>query len=201
MDITTTTIDKDQAAEDLARYRTIAAPNEEERAIIAALVAAVAGKPLVNLPDAVRSGGTFEDGCPRLAVMATNQAWCWVHRSGNGTVTFQGLLNTTRAALTFRIPGFEPMPYDQLNAADLISTWGRNRRRTQVPLVPPQHRVRGWRTRCVILWEVEEWARATAPRPPGDPILLRHIIDDLYSVEAVWDLSPLEQLVIGTRHD
>lgn len=68
-----------------------------------------------------------------------------------------------------------------------------------MPIVPPQHRVRGWRTKCLILWEVEEWARAAAPRPPGDPMLLRRLTGDLYSVEAVWDLTPLEQLVLGAR--
>lgn len=199
MDVTTTTIDKDQAAEQLADYQTIQAPNAEERAIIAGLVAAVAGKPLVNLPNAVRMGGSFEDGCPRLAVMATSQAWCWVNRSTNGIVTFTGLPNTRRADLTFRVPGFEGMTYDVLHPADLLNTnWG-TRRRTQVPIVPPQHRVRGWRTKCVVLWEVEEWGRARPPRPPGDPMLLRHIIDDLYSVEATWDLTPLEQLVLGAR--
>ena len=38
-------------------------------AIIAALIAATAGKSLVNLPDAIRSGGSFDDGCPHLAAM------------------------------------------------------------------------------------------------------------------------------------
>lgn len=198
MDITTTTIDKAEAAEQLAAYRTIKAPDLEERAIIASLVAAAAGKPLVNLSDAIRSGGSFDDGCPHLAVMAVDRQWCWAHRSTGGTVTFQGAPTSHARAHTFSVAGFPEMPYDDLHREHLIQSWG-SRRRTQVPLVPPQHRVRGWRTKCVILWEVEEWAHATAPRPPGDPMLLRHVIDDLYSVEAVWDLTPLEQMVLGAR--
>jgi hypothetical protein len=199
MDVATTVIDKEEAAEQLAAYRTIKTPDEEERAIIAALVAAAAGKALVNLNDAILGGGTFDDGCPRLAVMAVDRSWCWVARSQDGTVTFQGAPNSHAQAHTFTVKGFQTMTWEELRAASLINTtWGQ-RRRTQVPIVPPQHRVRGWRTKCVILWEVEEWARHTPPRPPGDPMLLRHVIDDLYSVEAVWYLTPLEQMVLGAR--
>jgi hypothetical protein len=198
MDVQTVTIDRDSAAEQLESYRSIAMPTEEERAIIAGLVAAAAGKPLVNLKDAIRGGGEFDDGCPRLAVMATDQRWCYATRSTNGFVTFKGEPHTLAQRLTFTVPGFASRSYADLNDADLISGW-RQTRRTQVPIIPPQHRVRGWKTKCVVLWEVEEWARHLAPRPPGDPLLLRHLIDDLYSVEAVWDLTPLEQMVLGAR--
>lgn len=198
MNLPTATIDPGEAAEQLADYRTLRAPSDEERAVIATLVAAVAGKALVNLPDAIREGGSFDDGCPRLAVMTPSQSWCYVQRSGNGEVVYRGLPTTRAAALRFRVDGFPAMPGPALTAADLTSWWGAVRR-TQVPIVPPRCRVRGWRTRCVVLWEVEEWARHTTPRPPGDPALLRHLTGDLYSVEAVWDLTPLEQLVIGAR--
>jgi hypothetical protein len=39
----------------------------------------------------------------------------------------------------------------------------------------------------------------STPRPPGDPALLRPIGGDLYAVEAVWDLTELEQLVLSQR--
>lgn len=68
-----------------------------------------------------------------------------------------------------------------------------------VPIVPPKHRpARGMGDR-LVLWEVENWTWATVPAPPGDPALLRHVAGDLYAVEAVWDLSPLEQLVLSER--
>lgn len=202
MDVPTTTLDRDQAAEQLEQYRTIKAPTEEERAIIAGLVAATAGKPLVNLREAIVAGGCFDDGCPRLAAMVPNQAWCYVDRDVHGLVTFRGTPTTARQGLAFEIPGFDRMAHDELLAAHLIYWGGWYRphsRRTQVPIVPPPHRVRGWKTRCIILWEVEEWAYHQPPRPPGDPMLLRHLVDDFYSVEATWDLTPLEQLVLGAR--
>jgi len=69
----------------------------------------------------------------------------------------------------------------------------------QVPIVPPQHRPgRGMGDR-IVLWEVENWTWQTTPRPPGDPALLRPIGGDLYAVEAVWDLTELEKLVLAGR--
>ena len=37
------------------------------------------------------------------------------------------------------------------------------------------------------------------PRPPGDPALLRHVGGDVYAVEAVWELTELEKLVLSGR--
>jgi hypothetical protein len=68
-----------------------------------------------------------------------------------------------------------------------------------VPVVPPKHRpARGMGDR-LVLWEVENWTWRSTPRPPGDPALLRPIGGDLYAVEAVWDLTELEQLVLSQR--
>lgn len=202
MDVTTTVLDKADAAAQLEQYRTIKSPDEEERAIIAALVAAAAGKSLVNLREAIVACGSFEDGCPRLAVMGTTWRWCYVTRSTDGVVTYRPDPHTEARDRTFRFGGFPELGREAIDTAHLSDwnlRWRRNARRTQVPIIPPQHRVRGWKTRCVVLWEVEEWQDVTLPRPPGDPMLLRHLIDDFYSVEAVWDLTPLEQLVLGAR--
>ena len=36
-------------------------------------------------------------------------------------------------------------------------------------------------------------------RPPGDPILLRPLLGSLCTVEAAWDLTEVERLVLGQR--
>lgn len=70
------------------------------------------------------------------------------------------------------------------------------RGKTIVPLVPPRHRPKNSRIRNFhILWEVDEWTMV----PPKDPALLRHIRGDLWSVQAIWDLSELERLVLTQR--
>jgi hypothetical protein len=68
-----------------------------------------------------------------------------------------------------------------------------------VPLVPPEHRPpRGWGDR-LLLWEADDWTWASSPAPPHDPALLRPIGGDLYAVEAVWDLTEIERLVLAGR--
>jgi hypothetical protein len=68
-----------------------------------------------------------------------------------------------------------------------------------VPIVPPEHRpARGLGDR-LVLWEVDRWQWTTPPAPPGDPALVRHVGGDIYAVEAVWDLTELEKLVLSGR--
>lgn len=69
--------------------------------------------------------------------------------------------------------------------------------RAMVPNVPPALRPKFSLSGYLTLFEVEEWK--TAPRPPGDPALLKHIGGDLYAILAVWDLTPLEQAVLHGR--
>lgn len=78
--------------------------------------------------------------------------------------------------------------------ADRRSAWT-----AMVPIVPPKHRpARGMGDR-LVLFEAEEWTWSTVPAPPGDPALLRPLGGDLYAVDAVWDLTPLEQIVLAGR--
>ena len=59
-----------------------------------------------------------------------------------------------------------------------------------IPNVPPALRPAHALSNYHLLWEAE-WRVAPGP-PPGDPALLKHIGGDLYSVLAVWDLTPVE---------
>jgi hypothetical protein len=200
MDLGSTIIEmgQDEAQEQLESYRTLRAPNDEEKAVIAGLMALAAGKPLLNVRDTIREGGVFESGLPRLAFMDASRLWCYCGRSNSGRVTFS---HATRINGTMTKAIYE-LPAGTLDE-QVISDWGITsmsnfRYRSQVPIVPPQHRpARFNASNFVILWEVEEWA--VAPRPPGDPALLRHVTGDLYSVEAIWDLTPLERAVLGAR--
>lgn len=43
-----------------------------------------------------------------------------------------------------------------------------------------------------VLWEVQRWESV----PPVDPLLLRRLTNNLFSVLAEWNLSPVEQAII-----
>lgn len=193
------TMDRQEAADAAADYREIAAPSAEERAILAGYLALAAGKKVIRLSEAIASGGHDDKGWPRLAAMRADKRWCHLRvatiQSTSSVVwTFQPQRFTdgrSRAA-QYRIEA--PMPNH------IASCYGDYR--AMVPIIPPRLRPR-WRGRAmllsgfVILWEVPEWE--LAPRPPGDPALLRPLEGDLYTVEAMWDLTPLEQAVLSGR--
>jgi hypothetical protein len=77
---------------------------------------------------------------------------------------------------------------------DLHGCW-----RSMVPIVPPKHRPSHGFGLRLILWEADDWTWSTPPPPPRDPALLRPIGGDIYAVEATWDLTEIERLVLSGR--
>lgn len=209
MDLSTIQMDADEALDRAAAYEELPNPTEEERAIWQGFAALAAGKTLINLADAIRNGGCDEKGWPRFAVMAADAKWCHLGvramSSGLTRWTFAPRDPTERQSdrLIYRsvVPTKEGETVETGNWG-----WQSERRRALVPNVPPELRPRGkgtWKNTPIalrhflILWEVPEWEQA--PMPPGDPALLRHLGGELYTVEAVWDLTELEQAVLAGR--
>lgn len=188
------TIDPDEATEQLGRYEGIRAPSDEDLAIIAALKAAAGGKAVLNLRDAIKAGGRDENGYPRLAAMRADKRWCWLTRDQTArSFEFHFEQFPRLGSLTYHFPDlFSPMTLPQ------ELKWSRGHVRSAVPVIPPQIRPPRYKLRNhVVLWEVEEWA--VAPSPSGDPALLRDLGHGLWAVEAVWDLTELEKLVLAGR--
>lgn len=176
---------------------------DEERMFLDGYRALAGGATILDLRAAIAAGGCFDDeyALPRLAVARPQDHWIHVDRGTHGGVSFgtqagiQGWGRGSRWAINFAsglLPPCERPSYGS--------------KRAMVPPVPIGVRVRlgrpgggGWR-KCLVLFEVPGWAEA--PPPPGDPALLRHLTGDLYVVEAVWDLTALEQAVLaGARAD
>lgn len=204
MDLPIIQMDADEASEHAAAYRTIEKPTDEERAIMAGYLALAAGKQVVNLPDVIRSGGMDHRGWPRLAVMDALGKYCYLRAATETT----GGVSSVRWRFAPRqswdgrgtrgTRRFDGGPTPE----GFVTTWG-NEVRAMVPVVPPEHRptYRGRHvllTNYVIVWEVEKWERV--PQPPGDPALLRPLWGDLWTVESIWDLTPLEQAVLSRRN-
>lgn len=164
------------------------------------------GHQLIRLSEALAAGGT------------TTVEWERWGRSGEIEVP---LLACTRAdaafaytdgirdsgALTMR--GKENIgPSNRRDRVDVpAGTFARGERstipwglcaRAMAPLIPPHFRPkRGSLGLYHVLWGPAEWQVHDVPPPPGDPALLRQIDGDLYAVVAIWDLTPVEQAVLG----
>lgn len=208
MKLDTITMDPAEAKAKAREYREAfrRSRRAEDEAIWRGLKALGRGHSLVDINKAVLGGGEFDNGFPRIAVCQADALWCYLSRTPGGDVCFvpnrpdapDMPLSPQASRSTTYIRG----QLSERHWGDSATPWWRDRcYRTQVPLVPPPLRPASAQTlrSYHILWEVEEWAKHTPPRPPGDPALLRHVTGSLYAVLAVWDLSDLERAVLGAR--
>jgi hypothetical protein len=204
MNVETITMPKDQAVAALQQYRASIARgrNAEYEAIAKGLEAIAKGRPILNLPDAIRRGGFDELDRPRLAVA----------RSDRKQITFLWWPSNTRATFSTVDWGARSrsdshsIDFGRRPHADVVAN-GRVEAFAMVPVVPPRAltqaklRTTSGLGKLVTLWEVDQWhTKQQNLRPSRDPYLLRLLGGDLYEVLAEWDLTPLERAVIaGTR--
>lgn len=196
MELDTLNITREEAEAKVAEYSAAVAQERtrEDEAILMGYRAAARGLPLIRLSQAIRSGGFFPNGLPRLAVINANAKEVSAHWDDQDVIFTDDLVDAmwgrpNRGALvnshSVRVRDVRPAN------TRWSSGW------SMVPLIPPNHRPRRNRLhRRHILWEVEEWKRGVSPR---DPALLRHIRGDLWSVLAVWDLTELERYALSQR--
>jgi hypothetical protein len=197
MDLQTLDISPEEAQEKLAEYQENlhGERTAEDAAIAAGYRAAARGLPVICLPDVIAAGGFFPGGLPKIAVVRADATECyawWEQEdlvfSGSDWAINRGAL-VGRDTVRVHLPGHAPGMLTRRN-----TSWSRGS--TVVPLILPRHRPRLRRLRGFhLLWEAEEWAKV----PPRDPALLRHIRGDLWSVQAVWDLTELERHVLSQR--
>jgi hypothetical protein len=151
--------------------------------------AARSGKPMVDVKKLILAGGSEEqngNGWPQSgSIWWPNLAMA---RSTAETVTI--IKDRNRKDLAFRSGNADTV-------LRLDWPWGKEfRARAITPIVPPKIReaVPSWhKDNKYIVWEAT-WTRLELPpRPePLDPILLTHVMGDIYVVEAEWDMTDLE---------
>lgn len=162
----------------------------EDAAIAQGYKALSEGKKLINLSQVIKEGGEFEtDRLPRLAIAPANAPWITVFRNTDGSLIFR---TSSRSTKTVNCSS-DTLPRCGWQE---IKSWNK---RAMVPIVPPHLRPARSTTLSTyhVLWEVPKWEQA--PRPPGDPALLKHLGGDLWIVLAEWNLTPLEQAVLAGR--
>lgn len=203
MDLQAVTMDRQKAREAFLEYRDAVRirHDEEDAQIMRGYRALAQGKQVINLRETIAAGGVDERGLPRLAIMQADQRWCYVERTNDGDVTFASVQRWERAPNRrrgiYRLPVATLPTRDELGLTGHPWQWWSGSLRAMVPIVPPALRPAHHLRNYEILWEVERWEKA--PRPPGDPALLKHIGGELYAVVAVWDLTDLERAVLAGR--
>jgi hypothetical protein len=226
MQLPTLTITRDEAKEEVQRYRRarqhVVLTREDER-MLTAYRAIAKGKTVIDLHRAIALAGTrseivavsrWRDGrqrdveitidLPVLAVLRADKRWAWTDGVGrDGTMSLRATRDP-RPIGEVRFQAVEVFPRDDERGT--LSPWRDPTFRALLPTIPPHLRptraLYGGRvpidlSKFLVLWEAEWQLDRTVP--PGDPALLRHLGGTLYTVEAQWDLTPVEQAVLAGR--
>ena len=190
MDITEITMDPDLALRKLRSYqqqnqkRLHEGVHREYEAAIAAYTALSQNWTIVSLTAAMRQGGIDQHGRPRLAIARADRKqvrleWGWSEIAFFDTRAIDAQSATLRLKVDMGVYARQSI-----------------RAHAIVPMIPAD--VREQIGPCddsqrFILFEAN-WT----PAPPEDPMLLRRLGDtDFFAVEAVWNLTPVEQAIIA----
>lgn len=207
----TITMDRNKAREAFLDYRRSVRERltAEDEQIMNGYKALSRGQQLINLREVISAGGTHPSGLPRLAVARADTNWVYAERDQNGALTFwpnsdwnsrvSSLAGGVYRFPTATLPNCTQLGCDMTKPSyrHLHANQWSKQLRAMVPNVPPALRPVAKLHNFTTLFEVDKWEKA--PRPPGDPALLKHIGGELWAVLAIWDLTPLEQAVLSGR--
>lgn len=199
MDLATIDMPRAEARERYLEYRRAKRDHADAEldAIAAGYRAIAQGHAVINLRDTIAAGGLVDvagggrtEQLPALAVARASDRFATVATSTDGSLRYQAVIpdRSWRPRVTNR----QDLRFPSGTLPGVSHTY--ERFRAVVPIIPPALRPAAKLERYHILWEAV-WE----PMPPVDPALLRHLRGDLYAVIAVWDLTPLEQAVLGHR--
>lgn len=212
MELATIEMERPKAREAFLDYRRAVRQrhNAEDEEIMRGYKALAAGKTLIHLSRTMSAGGTSEFRfrrwrgdteavtavLPKLAVCRAHVPTAYTNGiNRNGSLEIRSKQEVI-ARNTFDRVRLTERTFPMHDLHEEGSDW-RQRFKAMVPIVPPALRPGYGLHNYHILWEAE-WALHTPPAPV-DPALLKHIGGDLYAVIAVWDLTELEQAVLGGR--
>jgi hypothetical protein len=205
MDVETISVPRHVVNEKLREYRRglHRKADDEWKRVTTAYEAAESGKPLVVLSAAIANCPRDAQHRPKLAIARADRTKVWYHRSRDSrnetfTTTEQWRsrgrpvhdLVITVPIVEGVTPAYPPTQFPQQSWRDGTITGT-----ALVPMVPPAAKGNRDLSKYLVLWEVPEWTVA----PPVDPYLLRKVADDLYIVEAEWDLTDIERAVMASR--
>lgn len=163
------------------------------------------GARLINLTTVMLKAGTFEDSkLPKLAIAQASWKDCFFVAGQQDNACF--FRETTNGWEAKKKSQTIYVPRAAFSAEVWNTAWRSDQRREGkraimdypvkaiVPSIPVHLRPAGDLSDYHILWEAV-WTKA----PPVDPLLLKHIGGQTYSVLAQWDLTPIERSILTGR--
>jgi len=157
----------------LARKRVYHAMSKEQR--------------VLDIYTAMEQAGQNELLEPRIAICRADAKTCYFYPWQRGAGTFSGesspwnLRNMKKEPVRFAAGTFKP--FLASNATNGFSSLS-----TPVPQIPAEHVPKGALKNYYILWEVDNWTQQVT----RDPLLLRRLSKNMFTILAEWNLSDLE---------
>ena len=199
MDMPTITMERSEAQRAFIDYRRAVRErhNAEDEMIMRGYKALAKGHQVINLLDVMKAAGEDAQCRPKLAVARASLTRVYMARSAGGALVIgEEGKDWGRKGSGNRIsfPRATMPAYQNCGFNGPDNRWPITERRAKamVPNIPPALRPQHALSNYHMLWEAE-WSNL----PPKDPALLKHCGGWLYVVLAVWDLTPLEQAVLG----
>jgi hypothetical protein len=214
MKLATIEMPQEEAAQAFKEYRRVvrsaktAQVNSEDAQIARCYKALAKGLSVINLNDVMRKAGENSNGLPKLAVCRADYERVEMLRGWHDGVVEMGRadlfptwtrrMSASYEGLLFRFSGIfrirEGTLRDNPNhIADRFTAI--------VPNIPPALRPPHNLSNYHLLWEARWEVKRQPRRAPGDPALLKHLGGPLYAVLATWDLTPVEQAVLGVTRN
>jgi hypothetical protein len=157
------------------------------------------GRRVVSLFNAMQRAGADSAGRPRLAVVRADQRWCWFEpqhfwKGDAWCSRFVGDPSKMRPRDIYGIAcHWKKESSNAIAFPSQSMPWtAREKCVAAVPLMPPEVRPRSDCSRYHILFEANWLA------PPKDPLLLRRVGRDVWTILAQWDLTEIERAVLNS---
>ncbi len=182
--------------------------NTEDAQIARCYKALAKGQQVIDLNDVMRRGGENSKGLPRLAISRADYGQVRLERNwNNGDVAmFPTDISWRRSGSNYVTRLFEfPELLTVREASFTERSWDGKSRipvrkfKAVVPNIPPPLRPVYNLSNYHLLFEAK-WEVAQPPAA-RDPALLKHLGGPLYAVLATWDLTPVEQAVLGVTRN
>lgn len=179
----------------------------EDEILMKSYRALARGQRILNLDSVIASAGLDDKNwLPKLAVARADWKTCQIRAELDSSRDIVGFMekyegfdwsrNRYRGnAVHITASKFKDASRLGWQARQNVGKQGISHFQAAVPSIPAHLRPEDDLSKYHILWE-PVWELRQAPE---DPLLLRHIAGNMYTVLAQWDLTPLEQAVLEGR--
>jgi hypothetical protein len=175
---------------------------KEDETLMEAYRVMAAGQRIINVASVLKAAGRNAQELPKLALAGAHWKYCyltWCAYKQHFQVSEQAYGAATNGKGSY-MDGASGFPMHVFGAELFDKKWREAHSLPQlpakalVPIIPPELRPAGDLSGYNILFEAV-WEAA----PPVDPLLLRRVHGDIYSVVAQWNLTDIERSVLEGR--